>query len=309
MKIKVAEVYLNGGIGNQLFQLSSTFRYSPDRIHLIVDKSRDYSEIQQFNLPKNVFVKKLKFSLLKFKIINYLFRRSTIFGTSTKSNYFNMILEFTLSLVISIIRKGSWRVILSRGVGYSEIIPTNARNVIMIGYFQSYKYLEDSKINPKEIFKFGQIPKEVQILGLENISENLLVIHRRMGDYRKNPDFGILDLQYFEKSMKYLMDKYEINEIWYFCNEQDDFEQTFSKILGIKIFPIPERVQNSIHLLYLMSKAKYFICSNSSLSLWGAYLSSAECDRIVAPTKWFKGRQDPKRIVKPGWKLIESTYI
>jgi hypothetical protein len=56
-----------------------------------------------------------------------------------------------------------------------------------------------------------------------------------------------------------------------------------------------------------MSKANYLVIGNSTFSWWAAYLNENQTN-IVAPRKWFKGREDPSELMPPHWKLTESIW-
>ena len=56
--------------------------------------------------------------------------------------------------------------------------------------------------------------------------------------------------------------------------------------------------------MYLMTKCKGHIISNSLYSWWGAYLSENR-DNTVLPNKWL-GKLKLEDVSVPGWKIIEE---
>jgi hypothetical protein len=58
----------------------------------------------------------------------------------------------------------------------------------------------------------------------------------------------------------------------------------------------------------IISRSKRIVIGNSTFSWWGAYLAGSNAN-VVAPAKWFKHKQDPKDLIPPKWKTIQSSWI
>ena len=60
--------------------------------------------------------------------------------------------------------------------------------------------------------------------------------------------------------------------------------------------------------LCLMSMCSDFIIANSSFSWWGAWLSTNENKKVIAPSKWFgpplDQANDTKDLYCEGWELV-----
>ena len=255
---------LMGGLGNQLFQIFTTISYSI--------------------ISKNAF---------KFLNIEILGGGATTIRNTYWKTFFHKLKPFLIP------KFPHFEVIREKGFTYNNL-PLNEiinKNVMIYGYFQSYKYFEE---NYSLICKLIML-EDMRTNVLKNISiskdilENSISIHFRLGDYKKFNDLHpIASYQYYEKSLLYIQDKF-LNEtftIIYFCEEEDINEVLESiKKLSDK-FSNYNFIRGDNNLLdweqlLLMSCCKHNIIANSSFSWWAAYFNS-NVDKIVCyPSLWF----------------------
>ena len=74
----------------------------------------------------------------------------------------------------------------------------------------------------------------------------------------------------------------------------------------VKFISMP-LTSNPAEVMYLMSLGSGHIIANSTFSYWGAYLSK-KSQIIIAPSKWFKGWEDPKDLINPKWVRVQSEW-
>lgn len=171
------------------------------------------------------------------------------------------------------------------------------RDVMLYGYFQSYKYFKSD---------FKGICK---IIGIENMKTTLLdtlgyktnslndtiSIHFRLGDYKKLQDYHpILTKEYYFNSLKFIQEKYPNTKfnIMYFC-EEEDINDVMNTILFLQnsfkeyIFIRGEKKLSDWEQLLLMSCCHHNIIANSSFSWWAAYFNSCNNKIVCYPSIWF----------------------
>jgi hypothetical protein len=146
------------------------------------------------------------------------------------------------------------------------------------GFFQSSKHF--NSIQDQLINKYFTPSKQIiNYLSEYKISENSLGISVRRGDYLMLQDnHCVLSSEYYQNALN-LYFQNNIDQIFIFS---DDIEWC-QNIFGNDVYYIQDTpgVQ-----LFLMSKMKHLILSNSTFAWWGAYLNTNN-GIIVAPTPWF----------------------
>ena len=256
---------LMGGLGNQIFQIFAVLSYGI--------KSRN-----QF----------------KFLDLKKLGEGSTTVRYTFWETFFSNLKPFLISELPPV------HVIKEKGFPYNElpIYEIINRNVMIFGYFQSYKYFEK------------QYSMICRIIGLENMKETLLKklnlknedlqnnvsMHFRIGDYKKIQDFHPLaTYDYYERALNYIRISTSSEQklsILYFC-EDVDIDDVTIKINALKQkFPDYSFIRDDNNLadweqMLLMSCCHHNIIANSSFSWWGAYFNEWTNQIVCYPSIWF----------------------
>lgn len=282
---------LMGGLGNQLFQIFTTIAYGirnrrkfvfPYNTHLTIGTIR--------NTYWHNFLNSLLFTTTYNKKIG--FQNEDLFQfTFYKESDFH----------------------------YHEIPDAPYENIILHGYFQSYKYFQDEL---QQILRFTQfsslqekIKKEFQLLFME--TNHYISLHFRLGDYVYIQDHHpLLSIEYYLNALKHVLSKRKDKNIriLYFCQPQDnDVVNAMIRELSVQLqldytifIKMGDDVEDWKQLL-LMSSCQDNIIANSTFSWWGAYLNT-HSDKIVCyPEKWFGEKlemNDTKDLFLPEWHKV-----
>ena len=166
---------------------------------------------------------------------------------------------------------------------YNEIPKVD--DLTIHGFFQSAKYFDSIR---EQLIHEYFVPSEAMLKQLESytISENSLGISIRRGDYLMlQENHCVLSVEYYQQAL----DTYFQNNIDQIYVFSDDIEWCRS-VFGDSV----NYIQDSIGVqLFLMSKMKHMILSNSTFAWWGAYLNNNN-GIIVAPDPWFGPLYDDK---------------
>ena len=291
--------YLQGGLGNQLFILFTTIAYA-----------------LQNNQPVMFYYSE--------KLVHGYTLRYTYWKT-----FFRALKELT---TVKPIMNGLKTIKEHREGKYTEldkIKPTDhssSQSAILYGYFQSFKYFQD---------EYGEISRMLGIDDMRNRyfnwfskndldPETTVSMHFRLGDYKKLNQ--VLPIEYYSKSLDYMMDQEPTLTVLYFCEEENRSEvnqmiNTLQQNRSIKFkhcnITSPQNSgsatgsasstlnQNAIvgqpeDEMIIMSICKYNIIANSTFSWWAAYIGDREDDNThivcypevenvdLYPEKWYR---------------------
>ena len=234
----LATVNYCGGLGNQLFQIFTLLSYCIDTKKTPV----------------------LEFSEQSPSVTTRLTYWKTVFS------YFNNFHSLT---------KGDYYIRESDAFTYTELPKLNG-NVILEGYFQSYKYFENNIGLIKSLLGFEEKIADIKLKFLTTYlqkyeDEVIVSVHFRIGDYKKLQEHHpILPPSYYEKATSLL--SHRKVKILYFCEEEDIgmVEQEYIPVLSAHEIV---RVSSDIpdwEQMFLMSLCDWNIIANSTFSWWGS---------------------------------------
>ena len=275
---------LMGGLGNQIFQIFATISYA------IKSKNR-------------------------FQFLNL----TTLGGGATTVRYtfwetfFSNMKPFLIQNLPQPIH-----VIRENGFPYNELPVREMvnRNVMIYGYFQSYKYFQE---NYSMIYRILNIDKmKNDIINNLNLTseylENTVSMHFRIGDYKKIQDFHPLaTYNYYERSLLYMqITKPNTNfTILYFCEDCDidDVLIIINKLTTNYPMYNFKRGLNTLEdwqQMLLMSCCHHNIIANSSFSWWSAYLNSNKDKIVCYPSVWFGkvAKNDTRDLCPTDWVRV-----
>jgi hypothetical protein len=213
---------------------------------------------------------------------------------------------FLASLLTSIFLRKRRNVVIGDGVGYSKL-GNKYSNPYLVGYFQSYRYVEKSRQYLLKA-KIHSVGPELEELNLVAKEEMPLVVHLRFGDYLLEENFGIPSREFYSTGISKLLARGSCKSIWVFS---DDLPKAREKLDLKNTLPI--RWINSVDdsvvaTLQAMRFGRAYVIANSTFSWWAAYLSLNPSVEVVAPSPWFMGMEDPKELIPPNWEQLDAGY-
>ena len=267
-------IYLQGGLGNQLFQIFAAIAYA-----------MQYSE-------------KLVFPEFKADIIS-------------RPHYWDTILKRLKDGVDSKLKHESIPKLMEEAFHYVPL-PVKT-NVMLIGYFQSYKYFDR---HYDAIYKKLNFKMEQELIKNKYLTLNETIsLHFRIGDYTTlQLHHNILKDDYYTSAINEIIRKTKKSNwnIIYFCESKDNVpvKQRMRKIK--KNFPsltfyIAEDNMADWEQLLLMSCSDHNIIANSAFSWWAAYLNQNASKFVCYPKIWFGAAnhyKNTKDLCPPSWTAI-----
>jgi hypothetical protein len=107
-------------------------------------------------------------------------------------------------------------------------------------------------------------------------------LHLRLGDMLNNHRYVIAPYRYYVKALSKVRAKENILVF------SDEIETARKYLQGLKGNIIYMEDNKDYEDLYLFTQCHDFICSNSTLSWWGAWLNEYEEKIIVCPKEWIR---------------------
>jgi len=176
-------------------------------------------------------------------------------------------------------KRGEYFAVNEYGEKYFHYVPIPfVDNFKVSGFYQSWKYFDNIR---DELLNNYFYPSDTICNNLSNynISDKSLGISVRRGDYLMlQNNHCVLSIDYYQETInKYFLENTE--EIYIFS---DDINWC-RNIFGDNVHYVNGDIGTQ---LFLMSKMKNLILSNSTFAWWGAYLNQND-GMIVAPEPWF----------------------
>lgn len=272
--------YLQGGLGNQLFQIFTTIAYA------IKNKS-------------------------KF-IFSDTYELKT--GSTNRHTYWSTFLSSLRPFLVHVNQENMHNCLLlqEKEFCYHELPSLTSLDSVtmLIGYFQSPKYFELYKDTIFKMIKLETHKQKIYEKHPHNYN-NTISLHFRLGDYKKLQAYHpIMPIEYYEDAISRILNFENNPNILYFCEDEDieDVRNTIN-MLKIKFNLQVYRGGNDLddwQQMLQMSLCKYNIIANSTFSWWSAYFNTNKDKIIIYPSHWFgpKANHNTKDLFPSNWLSI-----
>ena len=296
----ITSIRLMGGLGNQLFQIFTTIAYGIKNNRQIVFP---YSESLKIGIERPTYWD------------NFL---------SSMKNMTTFNSEFGITNALLFVRFSFFN---ENGFTYTKIPSFNDKEVLLNGYFQSYKYFEEYN---KIIFSLIQIETQkcmiknefsylfsgnftlFRIEDVQSATPTPLItarsagvlneerctyvsMHFRLGDYVNIQDcHPLLTYSYYENAIRYIVENNIADNLCviYFCQKEDNniVSSIIDKLKLVYTDILFVKADDEIpdwKQMLVMSCCHHNIIANSTFSWWGAYFNSNKNKIICYPSVWF----------------------
>lgn len=178
-----------------------------------------------------------------------------------------------------------------KGPRFDKAVLRLPDNVILEGYFVSYKYFEDCADVIRRDLAFRQPPDSANRDMLDEIAAvNAVSIHVRRGDYLTNKvvteKFGLCSLDYYRRAVQHAAQKVQA-PVFYVFSDDPEWTRQHLKIDYPCVYVTHNTLETGYEDLRLMSACKHNIIANSTFSWWGAWLNPNPDKTVICPTPAF----------------------
>ena len=310
-------VSLTGGLGNQLFQIAAALSLSQGNpIRTIANLSAprhnkcglpDCFDFDLSNFSGDPETKRM--SWWTQKVVGYTLRTGVSPRKFEKNALIRKIVRLTCSVIVSIGSRRMLSVIVGNGVGFFPIGKVRGSK-LLIGYFQSYKWVEEKHV--KSILSEMSIahPSQSFLEYKDKVKEQkILSVHIRLGDYKSEENFGILSPLYYQKAIEIISQESSYTKIFAFSDEPSIARNLYLTDSALPIHWVNSSELSPSETLDIMRDCDGYVIANSTFSWWGAMLSRNLNAKVVAPSSWFKNLEEPLELIPKSWQRVTSDYI
>ena len=275
---------LIGGLGNQMFQYA--VGRSLAEIHQ-TSLALDTTDSQQLEArPFDLGKLNARYEIAGSKIVRV-----------TQGNRWQRLLKR--------IFPGPWNLFFEKYFHFDDAVLKSPDQTYLVGFWQSEKYFAGNRTLLLKEF----IPKNpLSGLNLElstKINQTTAVsLHIRRGDYvtnlQANQFHGIMALDYYHESLKYLKSKIPPFEVFVFSDDPKWVQENLKT--DYKTHYVIHNQDKNEEDMRMMSLCHHNIIANSSFSWWGAWLNQNPNKIVIAPKNWFKDlTKDTKDLIPSEW--------
>lgn len=301
-------VLLQGGLGNQLFQIAAGWAHAVDsKLNLLIIHPNGIASPSSHLIlnDKEFSISEIELNSISKKLVNSCTRMS---ANGKKSFLVSKLAQWVISKGAKNIQSkisAISKIYINSGVGFDKDLAVNVQDSLMVGYFQTWRYATKGKFKEKIHLSVGSKSYFDLLEQIQN--ENPIVVHIRLGDYLSEKNFGIPGKQYYLDSIAELQELEPNANIWIFTNDVlhanlylSEFKFDF-KLIGNHDLTAAETLD-------LMRHGRSYVISNSTFSWWGAFLTKNESAKVIAPRPWFKNLSDPIDLYPEHWVTRKSNF-
>jgi hypothetical protein len=182
--------------------------------------------------------------------------------------------------------------------------------VYLHGNWMSEKYFRDSSDKIRTMIQLDNfIDYEFHSLAQQMKSADSVAVHIRRGDYISDEWRSKLDVcgdRYYQRSVNEISKKLTNPKFFIFTNTYEDQQWIRD---NFKFFPddtvfVAAADSDMVHFS-LMTICSHFILANSTFSWWASYISKSPEKIVIAPSIWNRNMWDMQDILLPEWVIIE----
>lgn len=171
------------------------------------------------------------------------------------------------------------------------------------GMWQDTKYFGKYQNEIVKEFNVNPLLEQEDKMIVRDLSDgDAIAVHVRGGDFLKIRGFNLCGKEYYSKA---LMQIGVQKPLYIFTDDPSYAKEIFmeNRIAGI----VTHGIKDSIKDMYMMSKAKYLVVSNSTFSFWSAFLNTSS-NKIVCPKYATKNKNGYTAMcVCENWGIVDNS--
>lgn len=316
-------VHITGGLGNQLFQLAAALHVARDGpVHLLTSfglgrtSEEGKLDVSSMTLPRSASTLSIQLDSLEHRVISRVLsgglRDSTRRLPGTVRSLKNR--QRALALKVGLRKSGflGHQIHIASNVGFDPKVMECPRNSLLVGYFQTWRYPTDPSVFQKlrMMVASSRSGKWLDHLQQRSGPESPVIVHVRLGDYKRIPDFGTVTREYLKRALQTLGRERELGRIWLFSDEPVLATQMIENLEftnSVRVVHPPSTSVSSAQVLRAMTLGQAYVISNSTFGWWGAFLTDNQSAPVIAPQPWFVGQKPIRELIPGSWRSVDRA--
>jgi hypothetical protein len=314
-------VVVAGGLGNQLFQFSagSALARASGRQLALCCRGFDESPIRRFLRAGRRILQSLGRTPDERFTLQSAGRAAEVLSVQTIAAEPSRKLERALSLrggalrrlvrgeahrTAIVVREGQLFDRLAEG---REALPD--KPLILIGFHQSDRVVEPQIDWLRQVVHLPRHQSRcAATIGKLRVGVRTVVgVHVRRGDYtsrRNSGSFALLEPEWYLKASQLLRDRHGLLA-FLIVSDDPAWCARHLRCPGPTVVASSDHPSSPLEDLALLVDCDHHIVANSTFSWWGARLAPAGGD-VVAPSRWYLGRETPADLLPSAWIRLEN---
>jgi hypothetical protein len=279
-------LFLNGGLGNQLFEYAAA-RAVGIRTGTSLEIDLRFYNAAMTGTPKGPWLTDLP--------VNATFKRYEMAWVSPH----NPLKRGFEKLVLERFRE----IYIDTELGFNQRVLTLGPNAVMIGYFQCYKYFEHQWASMSHELDMAPFADHAWLNAQEHLGQPWCAVHVRRGDYVGDPRFEMkAPERYYGRAIELVKNR-EPRTRFVVFSDGEDWCRRQAWLEGCEFYTGSEGRHPAADLA-TMARASSNIIANSSYSWWAAWTGQHRGKVIVAPSMWLEGHPTAETEIVPNHWLI-----
>ena len=300
---------LEGGLGNQLFQLAAGFYLAAkldSDLHISQyliplttvhgETGSGFDPFEQFNLPNSRKI--LVLPSLPNRFIAYFAKRNLNAKRFLMKFHLYRSNKYNLSLFVESNEEEST----------SAFLRINQK-MKLHGNFQSWEIAEQAaQYGFPRVLRLRNIPQWIIEFEKQIDFKNSLVLHFRVGnDAQTNYNFRQPEIAYYLEALKIMKSKKKFSSIYILSDDIQRVKETFGNKFGDDFYYLDMPNESSpAERLYVLSLFGGIICANSTFCGWAAWSIHNSGGDVVVPIPYSDGPVLGSRDFPPKWHQLDK---
>ena len=178
-----------------------------------------------------------------------------------------------------------------QGWGYDPRFHDLGGDTKLVGYFQSPRYWRGREAQIKADLAPARLPRDTAFSKLlEDIDRTVSVaLHVRRGDYvaTESALHLVCTDAYYERALAHVRDRVSDAKVFVFSDDPAWCRERFAGEPSAVVVDLAASRNEAALDLWLMSRCRHHVISNSTYSWWGAWLAGRADQIVCTPDRWF----------------------